>query len=499
MRTYPLRLASIALTLNLATAPWIVRGADNPLLDAISVNDVSRVSRLLGESIDPNTADVDGTTPLHLAARNDSLEIGALLLRSGANPSARNRYGVTPLYLAAVNGSARMIRALLDAGADANEVGTQGETVLMTASRTGRPDAVRTLLDAGARIDAREDWRGQTALMWAVGQGHVAVAELLISAGADVNATSARRDWERQNTAEPRQKWLPLGALTPLYFAARNGCLGCVAPLVDAGANLDFQDPEGVTPLISSIINGHYDVAAELIHYGANPNLADADGRTPLFSAVDFNTMPASNRPPPNVIENRVSSLDLISVLLERGADVNAQLLRQQAYRTKLDRGNDGALSTGTTPLLRAAKAADLAAMRILLDHGADPDLSTRAGINPLMAAAGLGTSDSDTTGRYKTQAEINEAIAMLIEAGIDVNAVNGRGQTALHGAALMGFDDVIRFLAGNGATLDVEDSRGFTPLEVALGEAGGFGFAGTGSVVHESTAALIRELMAEP
>jgi ankyrin repeat protein len=334
--------------------------------------------------------------------------------------------------------------------------------------------------------------------MWAVGQGHAEVARLLIAHGADVNAVSGRRDWERQNTAEPRQKWLPLGELTPLYFASRDGCVPCVAVLVEHGAQVDVQDPEGITPLVSAIINGHYDVAAELVEHGADPNLADNDGRTPLFAAVDFNTMPASNRPAPNVLENRVSSLDLIRILIDRGADVDAELLRQQAFRTKLDRGNDGVLSTGTTPLLRAAKAADLDAMRVLLDEGADPTIATRAGVNPLMAASGLGTSDSDSTGRYKTEAQINEAIRMLIDAGLDVNATNGRGQSAVHGAALLGYDEVVRFLAANGARLDLEDSRGFTPLRVALGEAGGFGFAGTGSEVHESTAAVIRELIGE-
>ena len=478
-------------------APGRTPGGVEDLLDAVISRNAAAVQELLeDDAADAGAASVDGTTALHWAVQSDDHEIAELLIAAGAGVTARNRYGVTPLHLAAVNGSASMIEILLAAGADANETGNEGETVLMTAARTGREDAVRVLLDAGAEVDAREDWHGQTALMWAVGQGHAGVARLLIAHGADVNALSARRDWERQNTAEPRQKWLPLGALSPLYFAARDGCMECVGVLVEAGADVDFQDPEGVTPLVSAIINGHYDAAAELLEHGADPNLADSDGRSPLFSAVDFNTMPASNRPAPSVLENEVSSLDLIRILLARGADVNAQLLRQQAYRTKLDRGNDGVLSTGTTPLLRAAKAADLEAMRLLLERGADPTIATRAGVNPLMAAAGLGTSDSDSTGRYKTEDEINQAIRMLIDAGLDVNATNERGQTALHGAALLGFDEVVRFLAANGARLDVEDSRGFTPLQVALGEAGGFGFAGTGSEVHESTAALIRELM---
>lgn len=493
------RASLVALALCFGSASALaVEGTTDELLDAVRSRDAATVSDLLGAATDAAAASVDGTTALHWAAQNDDLEIAAMLITAGADAAARNRYGITPLYMAALNGSAGMIELLLEAGADANEVGTEGETVLMTASRTGNPDAVETLLDAGAEVDAREDWHGQTALMWAVGESHPDVVQVLIEHGADVNAVSSLREWERQSSAEPRQKWLPLGALTPIYFAGRDGCVACVPLLVDTGADPDMQDPEGVTPLISAIINGHYDAAAELLNHGADPNLADNDGRSPLFSAVDFNTMPASNRPPPKVLENSVSSLDLIRLLLDKGADVNAELSGQQAYRTKLDRGNDGVLSAGTTPLLRAAKSADLAAMRVLLDHGADPTIATRSGVNPLMAAAGVGTSDSDSTGREKTQQEINDAIRMLIDAGLDVNAANGRGgQTALHGAALMGYDDVVRFLAENGAQLDVEDSRGFTPLQVALGEAGGFGFDGSGSEVHESTAEVIRELLA--
>jgi ankyrin repeat protein len=223
--------------------------------------------------------------------------------------------------------------------------------------------------------------------------------------------------------------------------------------------------------------------------------------------------MPASNRPSPKEIDNETSSLDLVKALLGKGADVNAQLKKQQPYRTKLDRGDDTMLTTGTTPLLRAAKAADVAAMRLLLARGANPKLTNGAGtvndvsvsatlrrqlggVNPLMIAAGVGTKEEDTTGRDKTQAQAIEAIQLCLDAGVDINAVDERGQTALHGAALQGYDDVVRFLAAHGAKLDIKDARGFTPLDVAKGLAGGVGFDGRASNPHDSTAKVIEELL---
>jgi ankyrin repeat protein len=318
----------------------------------------------------------------------------------------------------------------------------------------------------------------------------------LIRRGADIDARSTLQKWERQNTKEPREKWLPPGGLTALLFAARQGSLDSARVLVDAGADVDLADPDGTSPLLSAIINGHYDLAALLLEKGADPSLADKDGRTPLFAAVDMNTMPVSNVPMPKVIGNRVSSLDLIEQLLARGAPVNVQLKEQQAYRSKLDRGTDTVLTTGSTPLLRAAKAADLAAMRLLLEKGADPALTTRAGVNPLMIAAGVGTKEEDTTGRSKTEADAIAAMTLMLEAGLDINAADAQGRTALHGAALQGYDQVVRFLAGRGATLDFKDKRGFTPLDVALGLAGGVGFDGKSGNPHESTAALLRDLL---
>ena len=466
------------------------------VVDAAKAADHPAVFALLQQHANVNAAEPDGTTALHYAARADDLEMADRLIKAGADVKAANRYGVTPLYLACLNGSASMIERLLAAGADANATVTQGETALMTVARTGNVEAAKVLLSHGAAIDAREDWRGQTALMWAAAEQHPEMVQELIAHGADVNARSATQHWERQVTAEPREKWLPPGGLTPLMFAARQNCLDCALILVDKGADLNAQDPDGISPVLSAAINGHYDVAIFLLDKGADPNLADQTGRTALYAAVDFHTMPASNRPSPNEIDNQHTSLDLIQSLLTHGANVNAQLKTQQPYRTKLDRGVDTMFTTGTTPLVRAAKAGDVEVVRLLLAKGADAKLTTKNGVNPLMAAAGVGTKEEDTTGRHKTEAETIDAIKLCLATGLDVNAPDNRGETALFGAARQGYTEVVKFLAQNGARLDVKNSRGFTPLDAAEGRAGGAGFDGTAGVPHEDTAAAIRELM---
>ena len=134
--------------------------------------------------------------------------------------------------------------------------------------------------------------------------------------------------------------------------------------------------------------------------------------------------------------------------------------------------------------------------MKLLLEKGADAKLVTRTGINPLMAAAGLGTKEEDTTGRRKTQADAIETIRLLLETGLDINAADNRGQTALHGAAFWGLDDVVQFLAEHGGQLDAKDKQGKTPLDAAMGMVGGVGFDGGSSVARPSTAALIQKLL---
>ena len=453
------------------------------------------VSGFAQQRPDVNAPEPDGTTALHWAVRQDDLVVADRLIQAGANVKAANRYGVTPLYLACVNGSAAMIEKLLKAGADANASVTEGETALMTVARTGNLDAAKVLLAHGADVNAREQWRQQTPLMWATAESHPAMMRELIAHGAEVNARQITWHWDRQETAEPREKWLPLGGLTPLLFAARQGCTECARILLESGADINASDPNNISPVLMALINGHYDVAGFLLEKGADPNLADETGRTALYSAVDDHTMPASNRPSPNEIDNTLTSLDVIQMLLARGANVNARLLKIQPYRTKVDRGNDTMLSTGTTPLLRAAKAGDAEVIRLLLAKGADAKLSTKAGITPIMAAAGLGTREEDGIGRKKTEAEAIASIQLCLDAGADINAVSSQGQTALHGAAQKGWDQIVQFLADHGAQLDVKDKRGRTPLDAAMGLLGNGGFDNSRRDIHESTAALLRKL----
>jgi uncharacterized protein len=469
------------------------------LSDAVRDGDRAAALALLKQHADVNAPEPDGTTALDWAVRQDDRELVDALIKAGANVKAANRYGVTPLYLACVNGSAPVIAKLLEAGADANGATTEGETPLMTVARTGSVDAAKVLLAHGADVNAKEQWRQQTPLMWAVAETHPEMAQELIAHGADVNARQVTWNWERQVTKEPREKWMPLGGLTPLLFAARQACVECARVLIKAGAEINAADPNNITPMLMALINGHYDFAVFMIDQGADPNIADETGRAPLFAAVDDHTMPESNLPAPREIDNNLTSMDVIKALLAHGANVNAQLKKQQPYRTKVDRGADSMLTTGTTPILRAAKAGDADAMRVLLAQGADVKLATKFGMTPVMAAAGLGTKEEDTTGRKKTEPEAIASIKLCLDAGADVNALDNQGQTALHGAAQKGWDQVVQFLVDRGARLDVKDKKGRTPLDAANGLLGNGGFDGSRRDVHESTAALLRKLMAVP
>src|SRR5688572_8663723 len=386
-----------------------VRAEEPPLIQAVKAGDRRAVTAALRPST-VNVPEADGTTALHWAVRAEDLATVELLLRGGADPRAANRYGVTPLSVAALNGNAALVERLLDAGADPNTTRAEGETVLMTAARAGSAAAVRVLLARGADVHAREQWLGQTALMLAAAENHAGAINALADGGADVNARS-------NLTNLPDLKWgvqgmsttvFPRGNWTPLMFAAQQGASDAVRALAERGASIDLVDPDGTTALVLATINAHYDTAVLLLERGANPNVADSSGMAALYAAVDMNTLPWMHNRPPSLPSGRLDAVDLIKALLAHRADPNARL-RGPILQKHHDAG-DRNLGEGSTPLMRAAKAADVGTMRLLLAAGADPKLVQKNGTNALMIAAGIGRGNAGSYGRVSGSAD--EAIA---------------------------------------------------------------------------------------
>jgi ankyrin repeat protein len=468
------------------------------LIEAVGAGDVPAALQLIDGGADVRAKLSDGTTALHYAAHAGNLELANRLIKAGAVVNARNDYGSTPMQEAAERGDAALIRALLKAGADPNTANDEGETALMTVARTGSVEAAKLLIKARANVNAVESWRGQTALMWAAAQSNPDMVRLLLKAGAKPDVISAVRDWARKVTAEPRPQNRPPGGFTALLLAAREGCAACAQALVKGGADLNLTNPENITPLLEAILNARFDTAKVLIEAGADVNRWDVWGRAPLYSAIDYNTTPRGGRPDRPSADDTLP-LDIAKMLLDRGANPNMQLKLFPPYRSLgQDRGGDALLTTGTTPLLRAAKAGDVEATRLLLQYKALPDLQNNLGATPLLAAAGVNWSLTDIRGRFHNEQQCIETAKLLIAAGANVNAVNERGQTSLHAATQQGWTQFVRFLATNGARLDVKDRGGVTALDIATGRAGGASRPGvSGPETHPETAAALRELMA--
>jgi ankyrin len=489
-----LRIAAALAALLLAGAAPV--SAEPALVDAARAGDTDAAMALIGSGADVDAPEPNGTTALHYAVYRSDVALVERLLDAGANANAINMFGSTPMAEAALIGDAAIVGRLLDAGADPDSPNPDGQTALMIAARGGELEAARLLLRRGAEVDAVEQYGGQTALMWAAAECHPELVRELIQHGADVDARGAVRDWQRRIHSEPRPKDMHRGGFSPLLYAARQGCTEAARALVEGGADINLTDPDRTSPLIVAMMSFHFDTAAYLIEAGADLDLWDLYGHSPVYVAVDMNVIPDGGRPDiPS--EDAHSALDVLALLLERGANPNLQLKLRPPYRNVIfDRGGDNILSAGATPLLRAAKAGDNDAIRLLLAHGALVDLANADGVSPLMTAAGMGHGANPTRGRYKTESDGVESIELLVAAGADVDARNAQGQTALHAAAQKGWTEVVRTLAANGANLRVEDGAGVTPLQIASGdyEVGRFG----GAVEpHPETAAALEALIA--
>jgi ankyrin repeat protein len=471
-----------------AAASSTAADGDTRLADAAMRRDAAAVRTLIAQKVDANVPGRDGTPALHWAVRVDDLDMARLLLGAGAQATLPNRYGLTPLAIAASNGSAAMIGLLLDAGADVNAPDPAGDTPLVNAARVGRLDAVTVLLDRGAMVDATDATYQQTALMVAVRENHPDIVKQMIARGASVNAKTRigrTPQWVLPNSVPgfghgigivrgglpPRGSRAPIpGGMTPLLYAARDGRIDIAGMLLDAGADINQRDANDIPPLIAAITNNHPDVARFLIDRGADIKAVDWYGRTPLWAAVETRNMDVDNATFVNSVD-RAPYLDLIQVLLDRGADPNVRMKEVPPIRRDFLRVT-GTLAwvdfTGQTPFLTAALAGDLTVMKLLLQRGADPHIPTYSGTTALMAAAGVNWVVDQTYD--EGQAALLDTVKLCVELGMDVNAVNSMGLTALHGAANRGSDDIIRYLVQQGARLDVKDAEGRTPMAWAEG-----------------------------
>ena len=445
------------------------------LLDAVASGNRQAMRALLARKVDPNVAGADGTTPLIVAAERRDNEAARLLLAAGARATTANRYGVTPLALAAGSGDVPMIDALVKAGADPRGANRDGETCLMSASRSGHVDAVQMLLALGADPNVKEHWFEQTALMWAAADNSAAIVQALLEGGAQADVRSKvlpgqqpRPKGGSDTAFQSAHSNFPKGGFTALLFAAQYNAVASAKALLDHGADINLPDPDGITPLMMAILNANYDFADFLVGRGADIGKADRSGRTALYFAVDMHTLEwLFSRPNPQP-SGELDSPDIVKILLDHHANPNVRTTAR-GFALHHDSPGNSLLIAGSTPFMKAATTSDVKLMRLLLQVGADPNISTQNHTTALMAAAGLNWAEISSLGSEEAAIE---AIKLCLEHGADVNAFNDLGETALHGAAQRGADKVVRFLAAHGATLDAKNRRGRTPMDEAIGQA---------------------------
>ncbi|HEY1899294.1 MAG TPA: ankyrin repeat domain-containing protein [Steroidobacteraceae bacterium] len=411
----------------------------------------------------------DGSTPLQWAVYHEDVAQVKRLLKAGAKVGEANDYGATPMQMAAAIGNTDILKLLLEAGANVDSPNSEGQTALMAVARTGNVAAAKLLLKHGATVDARETWGQQSALMWASARRHPEMMQLLIAHGADINARSAWRNWERHVTAESRAKRTDTGGFTPLMYAARENCLECVDVLIKHHVDVDLPDPDGYAPVTIAIMNNNWDIAKRLIDAGCDVNQWDIYGQGPLYATITAGVDSVGNRSSSSLDPpNKTSGRDIVRMLLDRGANPNMQLFYRPAGR------GIGGAARGATPLMAAAGADDVELVKELLAHGADPKLYQADNQTPMMAALG-GRASFGGGGATNPQKAV-EVLRLLHDAGTDINVMaiqhhllRTRGGTALHYAVRAGSKQAIQLLVSWGIDVNAKDPDGLTALDYAM------------------------------
>lgn len=486
---------SIALALLLPVISYSTFAA-SVVADAAEKRDFAAVALYLNEKADVLEAQTDGSTALHWAVYWDNLEIARALIAAGADVEAVSRLGATPIALAAGNGNSAMILLLLEAGSDAKATVLQsGETPLMLAARAGDVESVKVLLDAGAELDAVDTYRGATALLWASEQNHAAVVQLLVEQGANLNART------RTVVSEGRRgPSTPEGGLTGLMLATREGGLDTAKVLLAAKALVNQQSAGGHTALLTAVQNADVAIANLLIDNGADVSLANDKGWNPLYMAVKMRSLEKGTMP--NPVIDMDGMYGVIEQLLAKGANVNARLNADTEVHNSIR--STWLSEAGGTAFLRAAVCGDLKVMKLLLAHGADPLIATTDGTTALMGLAGVGY----TKGFMKDVGSVEEsleAMKILIDAGIDINARNEDLVQAIHGAAHKNFVQAIQVLVDNGADLTSHSNRkgqfqgeGTLAGNTVLDWADGFQTGMESAIYNAEAVVLVEKLMTE-
>lgn len=536
----------LTIGLLLAVMSVTLGAAESLVADAAARGDRDAVKALLKNAADVNAAQGDGMTALHWAAMNGDVDLAQMLIVAGANVKATTRLGsYTPLYLASQQGHGAIIQALIKAGGDVKAGTPNGTTPLMVAAASGELDAVKALVDGGSDVNAKDGVRLQTPLMYAAASNRAAVITYLASKGADVKATSKVSDLanlSREGAGFGGNPQVPGGApggqgapgaqgaqaggrrgpmpgvdrnynlnelivahggLTPLLYAVRQGYLESTTALLSAGADVNGESAgDRTSPLLMAIINGHFDLAKVLLDKGANPNAVSAQGVSPLYGVLNVEWAPKALYPQPQAHkQQKLGYLELMKALIDKGADVNART-RMKVWYSGYSFDLSGVDEIGASVFWRAAYASDIAAMKLLVASGADPNVPTmkpagraRFGdmtetrevvdqsglppvpvggpsVTPLHAAAGVGYGEGFGANSHRfAPTGMLAAVKFLVEElGADVNAADHEGNTALHHAAARGDNEMILYLVSKGANVKAVDREGRTTVDMANG-----------------------------